>query len=254
MCGFSCYIYQKWGLFRKYSSDSEISDEDNSDLNNDFEKFEERKINDLVSESSDDPKDADDSDYSNDEECKSIDLNKLKLWVNNETLQILSASYNFPIKTLRMINSNWDELSISDEDINRFFSLLAKWGKKTQKFFSLANFTLSGERLSELIKASCNSETVQFFCCKIDTSSTHFDFVIPHNYQISQLNFTFWGKERLSNWAQNLEQLESLIVAIAKSGLKHSLSWIDFKCWDLEEDVVNAMFQKYELGHIGFSV
>lgn len=179
---------------------------------------------------------------------KSIELENIHNIEEAKVLMLLSTTPEDPIKNFYIRSSSYHEYS--EEGRVQLFSRLAKWATKTQLRFEISHFALSRKELSKLIKASRNWRKVEFSYCKIDATETWLDFAIPEQYNIKTLSFYGWGDEDYSDWANNLEQFESLLNAISQSGLAKSLKWIYLHCWQLEKGQAKELFEKYKIGHI----
>lgn len=182
---------------------------------------------------------------------KSVHLDHIN-WVEElKLLRLLSSPSERLIQSFYISSLNWSKY-ISDGNRTGFFSLVSKWAQKTQLEFKVQNMAISGKELSELLKASRNWQTVSFWECKIDATSTDFDFNIPQKYKVQHLHFTYWGRKDRSNWAVNFEQFKSLVCAISKSGLSDSLQYIYLYSCQLSKKQAATIFKKYKIRHVGF--
>ena len=104
-------------------------------------------------------------------------------------------------------------------------------------------FDISPGDLQQIIKASYRTERLIFCQCNIYLSHP-LDFSICSKYNIKFLSFYYCGdSERTSDFLIDPACFESIIEAIAKSGLRFSLEKLDIY-WCLDKSIVQEMFKK----------
>lgn len=108
---------------------------------------------------------------------------------------------------------------------------------KVSESLVLANFDFNKTELEGIMKASMHLEKIYFQKCKLpqptseeDIQSlkegTYYDFSTIEASNIETLNLSFSGTSYKNNFNQHIERLGGFLLAVSKTGIRHSLKKI----------------------------
>ena len=154
----------------------------------------------------------------------------------------------FTVAKLKLLRFNYFSHITTATKASFYIRSLSKIVRATTKQVSLFRLELNEEELEQIIKASCNTDTLIFEMCDIHCS-TALDFGSSLKYKMKILSFQFWGNtfdpDRKADWKFDPTCFNNIIEAISNSGLRNSLQNICIACnLTLDKEKVRQVLTK----------
>ena len=150
---------------------------------------------------------------------------------------------------LKLLRFNFLSYSSSKTKAKFYMRLLPKLANVTTEEVFLNRLEFSETELEQIVKSSCNANTLVFEGCDIHCS-TVLDFGSALKYKTKTINFQFWGNtadsNRKADWVSSPACFGNIIEAISKSGLRDSLQtiWIAYNQTLSVEKVLQTLNEK----------
>ena len=112
----------------------------------------------------------------------------------------------------------------------------------------LNKFKFSKEGFENIVRASSNSNWVEFSICQIDLSSD-IDFSGPE-YKTSYLSLWWIGNQAENDWKNHPDRLKRVLKAISMCSLKDSLKTMNIRNSGFDIKTVEDMLTEFKLGNI----
>ena len=137
--------------------------------------------------------------------------------------------------------------------IDKYMDALIKCISKVSNEISIHNFIIDSSELNDIIKHSYNCLRVRICNCII-VNDAPFDFNIHQTYTTKFLCFYRTGRYDRSKWdGSSKKQLTHILSAVAKSGLKHSLTDINLCECDCKVDQIQTIVNDLGMSHVTVS-
>ena len=142
---------------------------------------------------------------------------------------LISFLYDCTPVQLKLLRFKCASYSPTATKAKFYMRLLQKLVNSTIKIVFLNRLEFNELELEQIVRASCNAETLIFDCCDIHCSVA-LNFGSALKCKIKKLSFQGWGdtrvKYRNTDWISSPACFDYIIEAVLKSGLRDSLQTI----------------------------
>ena len=152
--------------------------------------------------------------------CRSLHIYNPQFLFKNKFIKILKAISHSKLEIF-VIDGSGNSLPLK---ITSFVPDMTRVLPKCLIEISFKNFRFSKRDLQHVIYNSTSCRRLRIVNCKLDFEDITFN--CKGKSKMTELDFTYTGRKKNSNWEENLYRFENLVKAISESSIRVSLKKI----------------------------